>query len=90
MLLVSRCIVMRRVNELGIRDLTGYSEISNEDLHQHIITFCQNHGSYAGRLLVTGYLKSLGLRVQHRRIREALVRVDPAGSRMRRACLIRR
>ncbi len=90
MLLVSRWTVMRRVNELGIRDLTGYSEISNEELDQLIITFRQHHGSYAGRLLVTGHLKSLGIRVQHWRIREALIRVDPAGSRIRWACLIRR
>ncbi len=81
---------MRRVNELGIRDLTGYSEISNEELDQLIITFRQHHGLYAGRLLVTGHLKSLGIRVQHWRIREALIRVDPAGSRLRWACLIRR
>ena len=83
MLLVSRWTVMRRVNELGIRDLTGYSEISNEDQDQHIITFRQNHGSYARRLLVTGYLKCLGLRVEHWRIREALGRIDSAGSRIR-------
>lgn len=74
---------MSRVNELGIRGWTGYSEISNEDLDQLIITCRQNHGSYTGRLIVTGYLKSLGLRVQHWRIREALIRVDPAGSRIR-------
>ena len=47
MLLVSRWTVMRRVNELGITDLTGYSEISNKSLDQLIITFRQNHGTYA-------------------------------------------
>ena len=81
---------MRRVNELGIRDLTGYSEISNESLDQLIITFRQNHGTYAGRLLVIGHRKSLGLRVQQWRIQEALIRFDPAGSRIRWVCLIRR
>ena len=40
--------------------------------------------------MVTGYLKSLGLRVQQKRVGKALVRVDPKTSKIRWACLIKR
>eukprot|EP00794_Sanderia_malayensis_P002881 gene2881-3333_t len=90
MLLVSRWIIKRRVEELGIKEITGYSPISDEDLDQLILNFRQVHGSYVGRPLVKGHLISHGLRVQQWRIKSALTRIDPAGSRIRWACLVKR
>ena len=40
--------------------------------------------------MVTGYLKSIGLRVQQARITKALFKIDPINSRMRWASLVRR
>ena len=90
MLLVSRWTIKRRVEELGIKEITGYSPISDEDLDQLILSFRQVHGFYVGRSLVTGHLKYLGLRVQQWRIKSALTRINPVGSRIRWACLVKR
>ncbi len=75
---------------MGIENITGYSQISNEELDVKILRFRESHGSYTGRSLVTGHLRSLGLRIQQWRIRDALARIEPADSRIRWACLIRR
>ena len=48
------------------------------------------HGAYVGRSMVTGHLKLLGLKIQQKRIAQALVRVYPKNSRIRWACLIKR
>lgn len=90
MLLVSRWTLQRRVRDLGIQGITGYSNISDAELDQHIIECRRMHGTYTGRSIVSGYLRSKGLRIQQQRIAASLVRVDPEGSRIRWACLVKR
>ena len=90
MLLVSRWTLHCRVKELGIEGVTGYSNISDDELDHHVIECRRMHGTHTGRSIVTGYLKSKGLRIQQLRIAASLVRVDPEGSRIRWACLVRR
>ena len=87
-LMVSRWTLRRRVSEFAIQDVTGYSQMSDEELDSTIRHFRQMHGAFMGRSMVTGHLKSLGLRIQQRRITKALVRIDPSNSRIRWACLI--
>ena len=90
MLLVSRWTVGRRVKEFGIENITGYSDISDDELDRLIINIRNTHGSLVGRSLVTGCLQSQGIRVQRRRIMKSLIRIDPHSSRIRWACLIKR
>ena len=66
MLLVSRWTICRRINQLGLHEVTGYSNLTDEELDNIIIRFKQEHGISVGRSLVMGHLTSLGLRVQKR------------------------
>lgn len=87
LLMVSRwTLLQRRVNEYGIKEVTGFSNLNDNELGNHIKN-CQNsHGKFVGRSIDTGYLRSLGIRVQQNRIRKSLVRVDPKLSKIRWAC----
>eukprot|EP00794_Sanderia_malayensis_P004098 gene4098-4654_t len=78
-LLVSRWTVRQRVEELGIKETTGYSTISDDNLDQIILEFRERHGSHVGRSMLQGHLKSVGLKIQQQRIKSALARVDPCG-----------
>ena len=49
-----------------------------------------DHGTLVGYSLMSGHLRSLGLRVQRDRIRESIGRVDPGNSRIRWAVVISR
>lgn len=90
MFLVSRWTIYRRVKELGIEELLGYSNMSDDELDTIVRNFKASHGIAVGRSLVIGHLRSLGLRVQQNRVTASLVRVDPTNSRLRWAVLIRR
>ena len=90
MLLVSRWTIYRRINQLRLHEVTGYSNLTDEELDNIIIRFKQEHGISVGRSLVMGHLRSLGLRVQKRRITEALLRVDPRNSNLRWTSIIQR
>ena len=48
------------------------------------------HGLTTGRTYLAGYLQSLGLRIQRRRIRECLARVDPANTALRWGIVVSR
>ena len=83
MLLVSRWTIRRRVVEFVLQDVTGYSHISVEELDAKVGQFMQRHGTMVGYSIISGHLKSLGLRVQRRRVRAIIARVDPSSSRLR-------
>ena len=83
MFLVSRWAIYRRINQLGLHEVTGYSNLTDEELDNIIIRFKQEHGISVGRSLIMGHLISLGFRVQKRRITKALLRVDPRNSNLR-------
>ena len=90
MLLVSRWTIRRRVFEFGIESVTGYSDISDNELDILIQQFINEHGSLVGCSMLTGHLKSLGIRVQRQRIRKSLSRVDPANAQIRWAVTVTR
>ena len=70
--------------------MTGYSNLTDEELDNIIIRFKQEHGIFVGRSLVMGHLRSLGLRLQKRRITKALLIVDPRNSNLRWTSIIQR
>ena len=55
-----------------------------------ISRFMRDHGTLVGYSLVSGHLRSIGLRVQRDRIRHSIGRVDPENSRIRWAAVISR
>ena len=90
MLLVSRWTLRRRVKALNIEDICGYSNLSDDELDQIIRQFVQQHGKFVGYPIVSGHLKSLNIRIQRRRIRESLARIDPGSVRLRWAVVVSR
>ena len=90
LLLVSRTTLWRRVAELGIREETGFSNISDEQLDQFVKAFVDTYGSHVGFSMVYGHLRSTGLKVQRDRVRASLRRVDPENSGLRWATVITR
>ena len=90
LLILSCSTLWRRVAELGIREQTRYSNISDEELDQVIRSFIATHGSHIGFSMVYGHLHSTGLKVQRDGIRTGLKRVDPNNSHLRRAAVITR
>lgn len=90
MLLVSRWTIYRRVLEYGLQGITGFSTLTNEELDEIVRAFMQQHGTLVGYSLVSGHLKALNLRVQRKRIRESLGRVDPENRRIRWAIVVSR
>ena len=90
MLLVSRWTIYRGINQLGLHEVTGYSNLTDEVLDIIINRFKQEHGISVRRSLVMGHLRSLGLRVQKRRITKVLLRIDPRNSNLKWKSIIQR
>ena len=82
MLLVSQWTFRRRIVEYGLEEITGFSMISDAQLDNLVERFMTDHGTLVGYSLVSGHLRSLGLRVQRDRIRESIGRVDPGNYRL--------
>lgn len=80
----------RRVVEYGFQEVTGFSEISDDQLDNIVENFMTDHGTLVGFSLITGHLLGLGLRVQRDRIRQSIACVDPQNSRIRWAVVISR
>ena len=68
--------------EYGPEEMTGFSMISDGQLDNLVERFMSDHGTLVGYSLVSGHLRSLGLRVQRDPIRESISRVDPGNSRI--------
>ena len=68
--------------EYGPEEMTGFSMISDGQLDNLVERFMSDHGTLVGYYLVSGHLRSLGLRVQRDRIMESISRVDPGNSRI--------
>ena len=68
--------------EYGPEEMTGFSMISDGQLDSLVERFMSDHGTFVGYSLVSGHLRSLGLRFQRDRIRDSISRVDPGNSRI--------
>ena len=79
---VSSRTIERRLQEFGLSVRATYTEISDEHLdstvNQILATFPNT-----GYKRMSGYLRTRGIRVQQRRIRESMRRVDPQGTLLR-------
>ena len=49
--------------EYGLGEITGFSMISDSQLDNLVERFMSDHGTLKGYSLVSGHLRSLGLRV---------------------------
>lgn len=83
MLGVSRWTIARRVTMFGLQNLTQFSSLTDDELDELVKDYVSNHGEAIGQTYVAGYTKSLGFRVQRRRTRESLARVDPKNTALR-------
>ena len=54
MLLVSRWTVQRRVVEFNLQEVTGFSELSDDELDVIITRFMRDHGTLVGYSLLCG------------------------------------
>lgn len=90
MLGVSRWTVHRRVVEYGLDKMRGFTSLSDGELDEVIKGYIANHGKCTGYNLIAGYLKSLGLRIQRRRVRERLAKLDPQNTALRWGVLVSR
>jgi hypothetical protein len=73
---VSRTTLWRRIAETNVIPHI-FSEISDDALDS-IVSQYQSRNPRAGQTILKGYLESIGIHVQRRRIRESVYRTDPA------------
>lgn len=90
MLGVSRWTIHRRIVEYGLENMTGFHHLADEELDKKVKEFISTHGCTPGQSYVAGYLKSVGLRIQRKRIRESMARVDPHNTALRWGIVISR
>ena len=66
-----------RVRDYGLQDMCGFSQITDEELDDIVKSCMEHHRTTSGQTYITGYIKSLGYRVQRSRVRECLVKLEP-------------
>ncbi|CAB4433207.1 unnamed protein product [Rhizophagus irregularis] len=87
---ISISTLNRRRKELNISDeINKYSTISDDELDT-IMRVIKHEQPYAGELIISGLLISLGYKIQRQRIRESIHRVDPIGPAIRWSNFVQR
>ena len=87
---VSRWTIHRRVEEYGLTHLQKFSDISDDRLDEIILDYISRHGPTTGEPYISGYLRSIGIHVQRRRVRSSINRVDPRNTVLRWGALVSR
>ena len=87
---VSRWTIHRRVAEYGLQNMKGFNQLSDEELDEIIQDYISNQGKATGYNLISGHFKSIGLRIQRRRIRERLATLDPKNTALRWGVVVSR
>lgn len=82
MLGVSVRTVQRRLSEYSLSITDRYADISNEALDNHVMEVFQMFPNCGYRRMLA-FLETKGLRVQEKRVRESMHRVDPEGVLLR-------
>lgn len=90
MLGVSRWTIHRRVISMGLSNLGDFTLISDNELDQLISDYINRHGATSGLTYITGYLRSIGFRIQRHRIRESMTRVQPRNAILRWGMIVQR
>ena len=80
---VSRWTIYRRIQEYNLHHLTEFSNLSDEEIDQILESYITRHGRTTGQVLIIGYLRSQGIHLPRRRVRESIARVDPANAALR-------
>ena len=70
--------------------MRGFDDLPDERLDRIIQDYVNNYGSASGSSIIAGYLKSVGLRIQRRRVRETLAKLDPENNALRWGATIQR
>ena len=86
---LSRATLYRRHDELQIGDQFSYTNITDSELDAVVQSIVEKSPN-SGQVMMKGTLLGCGLRIQRRRIRESMLRVDPAGTECRRRLRIQR
>ena len=87
---VSRWTVSRRIKYYGLEDFKSFSKLSDDEFDKVVRGYIREHGATSGQMYLTGYLRFLGLRVQRRRVRECLDRLDPQNGALRWGIVVSR
>ena len=75
---VSKRTIARRQQELELKISNTYSNISDGELDQQVLSILQDLSKTGYRRMV-GSLKARGIRVQEKRVRRSMLRVDMEG-----------
>ena len=86
---ISRSTLYRRLEQDGIDRRLSYSEISDIELDEVMVTIKLNHPNDGERMII-GHLHRLGVVLPRARIRASIHRVDPVNTALRRSITIRR
>ena len=87
---VSRWTIHRRIEKYNLQETREFSDLSDERLDELVMTYISTHGPATGQGYVAGYIKSLGLRVQRKRVRESMARMDPQNTALRWGVVVSR
>lgn len=90
MLGVSRWTISRRIKDYGLEDFRSFSKLTDDELDEIIRDYIREHGTTTGQVYIAGYVRSLGLRVQRRRVRKCLARLDPQNTALRWGIVVSR
>ena len=91
MLSVSRWKIYRTVvEEYDLQNMTGFHHLPDEELDEIVRSFISDHGRTTGQGYVGGRIKALGFRIQRKRIRESMTRVDPQNTALRWGVVVSR
>ena len=89
-LLVSRWTIHRRKMEFNLQDIGSYSTISDLELCELLVSYMEQQSRFVGFSMAYGYLRSIGLKVQQKRIKSCLRLIDPLFNQLRWATLVHR
>ena len=70
--------------------MTGFHHLPDEELDEIVRGLISDHGRTTGQGYVGGYIKALGLRIQRKRLRESMARVDPQNTALRWGVVVSR
>ena len=70
--------IRRRIIQYGLDELTSYSDLPDGALDEITRHYVRTNPNSGGRSLA-GFLRGMGLKVQRKRVRDSLERVDPRG-----------
>lgn len=65
-----------------------FSKLTDDELDQKVGDYILQHGATSGQVYISGYLRSLGLRVHRRRVRGCIAWLDPQNSALRWGVLV--